>query len=611
LESLRQLLEEEILPGVTKPLRYVGNEYNVVNKDWDSVKARMLFAFPDIYEVGMSHLGMRILYHLVNEKADYLMERVFAPWTDMEQAMRARGIPLFSLESCRPVREFDCIGFTLQYEMSYTNVLNMLDLGQIPLLARDRGSEYPLVIAGGPCAFHPEPLADFIDAFVIGEGEEILPEIMELIARNRTENRGGRNKETILRALSGLSGVYVPALYQMGVSPRIKKRVVSDLDWAYFPLRPIVPYLDIVHDRIMLEVLRGCSRGCRFCQAGIIYRPVRERKEDTLKNQARELVCNTGYHEISLTSLSTSDYTGIDTLVKDLLDSYQQETVGISLPSLRVDSFSLSLAKQIQRVRKAGLTFAPEAGTQRLRDVINKGVSEENLMEVAEAAFRAGWTQIKLYFMIGLPAETLEDLDGIADLAYKVLALGLKNLRERGSYQQPKITVSVSSFVPKPHTPFQWEGQDSLAGLQEKQRYLKNKIRDRRIQYNYHEAPLSVLEAVFAKGGRELGAVLLEAWRRGCRFDSWSEHFRYDIWLEAFRKFGLEPEEMARTAQGRDDPLPWDHIDSGVTKEYLWQERMRAYQAATTGDCREQGCLGCGICLDTEVRTVLQKEREA
>lgn len=611
MESLRQLLEEEILPGVTKPLRYVGNEYNVVNKDWDSVKARMLFAFPDIYEVGMSHLGMRILYHLVNEKADYLMERVFAPWTDMEQAMRARGIPLFSLESCRPVREFDCIGFTLQYEMSYTNVLNMLDLGQIPLLARDRGSEYPLVIAGGPCAFHPEPLADFIDAFVIGEGEEILPEIMELIARNRTENRGGRNKETILRALSGLSGVYVPALYQMGVSPRIKKRVVSDLDWAYFPLRPIVPYLDIVHDRIMLEVLRGCSRGCRFCQAGIIYRPVRERKEDTLKNQARELVCNTGYHEISLTSLSTSDYTGIDTLVKDLLDSYQQETVGISLPSLRVDSFSLSLAKQIQRVRKAGLTFAPEAGTQRLRDVINKGVSEENLMEVAEAAFRAGWTQIKLYFMIGLPAETLEDLDGIADLAYKVLALGLKNLRERGSYQQPKITVSVSSFVPKPHTPFQWEGQDSLAGLQEKQRYLKNKIRDRRIQYNYHEAPLSVLEAVFAKGGRELGAVLLEAWRRGCRFDSWSEHFRYDIWLEAFRKFGLEPEEMARTAQGRDDPLPWDHIDSGVTKEYLWQERMRAYQAATTGDCREQGCLGCGICLDTEVRTVLQKEREA
>lgn len=626
LESLRQLIEDEILPGVTKPLRYVGNEYNVVKKDWDSVKIRMLFAFPDIYEVGMSHLGMRILYHLVNEQKDVLMERVFAPWTDMEQAMREKGVPLFSLETYRPVQDFDCIGFTLQYEMSYTNVLNMLDLGKIPLLARERGNEYPLVIAGGPCAYNPEPLADFIDLFVIGEGEEVLPEILQVIAKHR-QRQGKLEKADLLRALARITGVYVPAFYEPAygkdavlqeiraigpdMAPRIVKRVVKDLDHAYFPLRPIVPYLEIVHDRIMLEVLRGCSRGCRFCQAGMVYRPVRERKEETLKAQAGELLLSTGYNEISLTSLSTSDYTGIEPLVKDLLDQYQRDTIGISLPSLRVDSFSLSLARQIQRVRKAGLTFAPEAGTQRLRDVINKRVTEENLMEVTETAFRSGWTQMKLYFMIGLPAETREDLDGIADLARKVLDRGLKALRERGSYQQPKITVSVSSFVPKPHTPFQWEGQDSLELLREKQQYLKNKIRDKRITFNYHESALSMLEAVFAKGNRRLGDVLLEAWRRGCKFDSWSECFRYETWLEAFRAKGMEPGVLAQTAGKEEDVLPWDHIDIGVTKDYLWQERTKAYQMVTTGDCREQCCQECGVCQDLDVQTVLQKKGEA
>ena len=625
LHELRDILTDEILPGVLKPLRYIGSELNAVKKDWNSVKLRTLFAFPDLYEVGMSHLGLRILYHLVNDHTDFLMERVFAPWTDMEQAMRDKEIPLFSLESWRPVRDFDCIGFTLQYEMSYTNILNMLDLGKIPLKATDRDDSFPLIIAGGPCASNPEPLAGFFDLFVIGEGEEVILEIFRIITEHRFIRGGKQEKDLLLQELDRVAGVYIPAFYtpvcnangefqgmeRTGLdpaAPRIVKRVVRDLDKAYFPLKPIVPYLEVVHDRIMLEVLRGCTRGCRFCQAGMIYRPVRERSSELLLEQARQLVKNTGYNEISLTSLSSSDYTCIEPLVATLLDRYDEKKIGLSLPSLRVDSFSLDLAKQVQRVRKTGLTFAPEAGTQRLRDVINKGVTEENLMEVATAAFEAGWTQLKLYFMIGLPTETFADLDGIADLAYKVLHQGLRILRERGLSKQPRITVSVSSFVPKAHTPFQWEAQDTIPLLKEKQGYLKAKIKDRRIVYNYHEAELSFLEAVFARGDRGLGACLQKAWEKGAKFDSWTEHFRYSVWLEAFAEAGFEPAAIANANWDENRVLPWEHIDLGVAKEFLRQERDKAYQVMMTGDCRFDSCTLCGVCRGLGVNTVLTGE---
>lgn len=620
---MKQIIENEILPKVNKPLRYLGDEYNVVKKDWDQVKIRSLFAFPDLYEVGMSHLGLRILYHLVNDQPDFLMERVFAPWIDMEKELRDRKLPLFSLESQRPIKDFDCIGFTLQYEMSYTNILNMLDLGGIPLMSKDRNEQYPLIIAGGPCAYNPEPLADFFDLFVIGEGEEIILEIFQEIKKHKEERQGKQDKGVLLRDLAKIQGVYVPLFYEPVYTiegklkaiklldeklPRqIKKRAVRDLDKAYFPLRPIVPYLEIVHDRIMLEVLRGCTRGCRFCQAGMIYRPVRERSKDVLMEQAEKLLAETGYNEISLTSLSSSDYSCIEPLTKELLDKYQEDRVGVSLPSLRVDSFSLDLAKEVQRVRKTGLTFAPEAGTQRLRDVINKGVTEENLLEVTSAAFSAGWSQVKLYFMIGLPTETYEDLDGIVDLAYKVLKNGAAILKQAGIKRQPKITISVSSFVPKAHTPFQWEAQDTLEVLKAKQRYLKEKIKDKRITYNYHEASLSFLEAVFAKGDRRCSQALLEAWRKGLKFDSWSEHFRFDTWLEVFRQVEIDPEMIAYEKKDLEDVLPWDHLDMGVTKKYLWQEREKAYQVALTGDCRFHDCTLCGICQDTDVRMVLKK----
>lgn len=624
MELDKDFLEHEVLPRVSKPLRYVGNELNAVKKDWESVKLRTAFAFPDVYEVGMSHLGLRILYHLVNDQADYLMERVFAPWTDLEKELRERKIPLFSLESYRPLREFDCIGFTLQYEMSYTNIINMLDLAGIPLESAERDGDFPLIIAGGPCAYNPEPLACFIDLFVIGEGEEVIIDLFSVLAQHNRDN-GKKDKPGLLRKLARINGVYVPGFYEPGYDqqgklteirvkepgpvPRIVKRVVKDLDQAYFPLKPIVPYLEIVHDRIMLEVLRGCTRGCRFCQAGMLYRPVRERSRELLEEQAEKLLENTGYNEISLTSLSTSDYSCVAPLVKTLLDKHGREKVGISLPSLRVDSFSLNLAQEVQRVRKSGLTFAPEAGTQRLRDTINKGVTEENLMEVAEAAFKAGWTQMKLYFMLGLPTETLEDLDGIADLAYKVLEKGIRIMKEEGRPKQPGVTVSVSSFVPKAHTPFQWEAQDSMELLKEKQVYLKKRIRDRRISYNYHDAPLSFLEAVFAKGDRRLGRVLLRAWQKGAKFDSWSEHFRFSIWLEAFQETGIKPESIVYQPLDYGDVLPWDHIDMGVTKKYLWQEREKALQAALTGDCRYESCSTCGICQDLDVALDL-KERK-
>lgn len=619
----KQRLMDEILPKVRKPLRYLGQEYNVIKKDWQSVKLRTLFAFPDVYEIGMSHLGLQILYGLVNEQADYLMERVFAPWPDLEKELRSRNLPLYSLESWRPLSDFDCLAFTLQYEMSYTNVLNILDLGGLALLACERENTDPLVMAGGPCAFHPEPLADFIDLFVLGEGEEVLLEILAIMARHRSSREGQQDKKILLKELAQVPGVYVPAFYDpiydsagkfRGLKSKeaeavipVVKRVVSDLEQAYFPIKPIVPFLEVVHDRMILEVLRGCTRGCRFCQAGFIYRPVRERSRALLLEQANQISKATGYNEISLTSLSTSDYSEIKPLLKDVLGLFAGESIGVSLPSLRVDSFAVDLAKAVQKVRKTGLTFAPEAGTQRLRDVINKNVTEADLMEVAEAVFTEGWTRLKLYFMLGLPTETEEDLDGIVALATQVLEKGRQIWRARGQKRRVQVTISVASFIPKPHTPFQWEAQEPLAVLEEKQNYLRSKIKDKDLVFNYHEAQVSLIEAVLAKGERRLGQVLKRAWQLGCRLDAWSEHFRYDLWLEAFQKEGLDPSEIANIPLNYESILPWDHLGSGVSKEYLWQEREKAYQVGTTADCRWAACPLCGVCQNLKVKTKLQK----
>ncbi|MFZ7101840.1 MAG: TIGR03960 family B12-binding radical SAM protein [Peptococcaceae bacterium] len=623
---MRQFIEANILPKVEKPLRYLGDEWNVEKKEWSNTRLRTIFAFPDVYEVGMSHLGLSIIYHLVNERADFLMERVFAPWPDMEQQLRMHNIPLFSLESYKPLAEFDVIGFTLQYEMSFSNILNMLDLGKIPLLSRRRNNQDPVVIAGGPCVYNPEPLAEFIDVFVIGEGEEVTLEVMESIARHKEKRQGQLEREVLLEELLEIPGVYVPQFYEAAylsdgniksIKPvntkapeKIGKRYLKNLDEAFFPTKPIVPYLEVVHDRAVLEVLRGCTRGCRFCQAGMLYRPVRERTPDLLEEQAEKLLRNTGYNEISLTSLSTSDYTCVEPVITKLLDKYSEEGVGISLPSLRVDSFSMNLANQVQRVRKSSLTFAPEAGTQRLRDVINKGVTEANLLEVTETAFKQGWNKIKLYFMIGLPTETNEDLEGIADLAYKVLNIGDRIRREREvKGPQPQVTISVAGFVPKAHTPFQWYPQTELSELREKQQYLRSKIRSKRINYNYHDADLSFVEAVFAKGDRKLGRALLKAWEKGCKFDGWSQFFKLDVWLEAFQESGLDPQWYAYRALTYEDILPWEHIEMGVKKSYLIQEHRKAMEAAVTGDCRFKHCTLCGVCQDFDVALDLKGGR--
>ncbi|WP_153726515.1 TIGR03960 family B12-binding radical SAM protein [Heliorestis convoluta] len=612
-----QVLEDELLNKVTKPTRYTGGEYNQVKKDWANVDTTMVFAFPDVYEVGMSHLGLRILYHLINDQESMLMERVFAPWTDMEEEMRKRDLPLFSLESRRPLKEFDVVGFTLQYEMSYTNILNMLDLAQIPLLSQDRADDDPLVIAGGPCAVNPEPLADFLDLVILGEGEEILPILLKKIGNFKKEMAGSKEaapgrRQTLLRQLSQLPGVYVPSMYQAhyddgghykglekldGSAPdRICKQVIQDFDQAYFPTQSMVPFMGVVHDRVMLEVLRGCSRACRFCQAGTIYRPVRERSAETLQRQADELIRQTGYDEIALTSLSTADHTCIEPLVKALLQAHEEKRVGLSLPSLRVDAFSVNLAREVQKVRKTGLTFAPEAGTQRLRDVINKGVTEEDLMETIEKAFQGGWHTIKLYFMMGLPTEEEEDLEGIARLAEKVAYMGSDIFRSKGIRKNIKVTISLSSFVPKPQTPFQWEAQNSIAQLEEKQQFLKKRIRDRRITYNWHDAKVSFIEAVMAKGDRRLAKVLLKAWEKGARFDGWTEHFRYDRWVEAFQETEIDPAYYAYRNIEYNEPLPWDHLDYGVDRSYLVREHKKAMEAALTQDCRHHSCSACGVC---------------
>lgn len=600
------------LPKVLKPGRYLGQEWNSIHKDWEGTEVHMAFAFPDVYEVGMSHLGLRILYHLVNSFPEFLCERAFAPWVDMEEKMRALKIPLYALESFRPLAQFDVVGFTLQYELSYTNVLNMLDLARIPLRSADRGPDAPWIIAGGPCAYNPEPVAPFFDFILLGDGEEQLPKLLRLIAEQKENPRPRR--EFLLRA-AGLEGVYVPELYRVdykedgriaaitaeeGAPAKIRKAVVQDMDKAYFPTEPIVPYLEIIHDRMMLEVMRGCTKGCRFCQAGMVYRPVRERAPETLLRQAEKLVRATGYEEISLTSLSTGDYSCVGPVVRALIERYGKERVGVSLPSLRLDSFDVKLAEEVQKVRKSGLTFAPEAGTQRLRDVINKGVTEKNLLDAAEAAFKAGWSSLKLYFMIGLPTETQEDLDGIAALAKEVADLG-----SRLGRRNVKVTVSTSSFVPKSFTPFQWEPQEGMASLTAKQKYLREKLRDRRIKYNYHDVKTSFLEAVFAKGDRRLADLLEWAVRNGCRFDGWSDQFRYDTWMEGCGALGIDPHFYAHRAADYDDIMPWEHLESGVNKRFLVREHHKALREERTADCRKV-CAGCGVCQDREVHMDLK-----
>ncbi|MDD4549593.1 MAG: TIGR03960 family B12-binding radical SAM protein, partial [Syntrophomonadaceae bacterium] len=569
-------------------------------------RCKMAFAFPDVYEVGMSHIGGKILYGLVNETSNHLIERVFAPWPDMEDIMRKERIPLFSLESFRPLTDFDVVGFSLQYELSITNVLNMLDMAGIPVWSEDRDEKYPLVIAGGPVVFNPEPYADFFDAFLIGDGEEVLLEFLDCYDQNQDIPR-----QDLLIKLAQIEGVYVPSLYTVEynadntfraieprypeVPTRVKKRVIKSLDTAYYPDKPILPYMEIIHDRAVLEVMRGCQRGCRFCHAGIVYRPVRERSIDTLKRQARAQLENTGYEEISLASLSTLDYTGVNKLVKELVEEYGDKGIGVSLPSLRVDAFSIDLANEVQKVRKTTLTLAPEAGTQRLRDVINKNVTDEQLFRAVEAAFKSGWLSVKLYFMIGLPSETLEDLDGILELLQKVKAIGDNYARK-----PVEVRASLASFVPKAHTPFQWYAQDSSAEVEEKQHHMM-KSRKKRIKVSFHDSQTSYLEGVMARGDRQLSKAIFRAWSKGCKFDGWSEYFRSDWWAEAMQESGIDPDFYTHRSRSYDEVFPWDFIDIGVNKDFLQRENEKALQVTTSPDCRVEGCSGCGICPNFEV----------
>ncbi len=598
---------EAMLEKVQKAPRYTGGEMNAVRKDWDSVALHYGFCFPDTYEVGMSHLGMKILYGLVNREPDQLCERFFMPWTDMKALMEEEDVPLFSTESRRPMGDFDLLGFTLQYEMSYTNILAMLKLGRVPLHREDRRRDDPVVVAGGPCAFNPEPLADFIDAFMIGDGEEVT---LQLTAAVRDWKPTGAPREALLRTLAAIPGVYVPAFYDVAynddgtvasVTPNdpaapatVKKCVVTDLDAAYYPREFPVPYTEVVFDRIMLEIMRGCTRGCRFCQAGMLYRPVRERSLETLRSLARDLEKATGYEEISLSSLSSGDYSCLPELIRALMKDLEKERVSISLPSLRIDSVLKESLEETQKVRKTSLTFAPEAGTQRLRDVINKGVTEEDLMEKVTDAFSSGWSAVKLYFMIGQPTETDADLDGIADLAAKVVRCYFSVPKDRRA-KGLRVTVSASSFVPKPVTPFQWEPQDTLEELKRKQAYLKEKLRAvKGVNFNYHTPELSFLEACFSRGDRRLGRVLEAAVERGCILDGWSDLFSFDTWMAAFADAGLDPAWYAYRRRGEDEVMPWEHIDSGISRRFLRHEYGKALRAETTRDCRH-GCNGCGL----------------
>lgn len=596
---------EHALQKVQKPGRYVGGELNSVVKDPSQVEVRFAFCFPDTYEIGMSHLGIKILYGAMNEIPYFWCERVFAPWVDMEEEMRREDIPLYALESGDPVSDFDFIGFTLQYELSYTNVLNMLELAGIPLRSKDRTELRNIVVGGGPCACNPEPLADFFDIFFLGDGEEVDIEVMELYRQCKKE---GKSKLAFLEQAAQIQGVYVPAFYDVtynedgtvkaytpthGAPATVKKRNMMDMDKSYYPKDFVVPLIDVVHNRISEEVLRGCIRGCRFCQAGFLYRPYREKSIETIDRQCRDLCCSTGYDEISLSSLSTSDYSQLNQLIDTLHQWTEGEKVSLSLPSLRVDNFSPELMERINSVRKSGLTFAPEAGSQRMRDVINKNVTEEQLLHTVNVAFTEGWTRIKLYFMIGLPTETIEDVIAIDELGQKVVDAFYQN-KEKPRGKGVEVSLSAAAFVPKPFTPFQWEPQDTQEMVREKQSHLREKLHIKGVTFNYHESDLSYLEACFARGDRRMGQVLLRAYQKGCMLDGWTELFKYDMWREAFAELGIDPAFYAYRRREKDEIMPWDVIDCGVTKEFLWREKEKAEKAQTTKDCRK-GCNGCGL----------------
>ena len=595
---------EKLLPLVQKPARYTGGELNSVVKDKNAVEIRYAFCFPDSYEIGMSHLGIKILYALVNARADAWCERVFAPWPDMEAQMRANGVPLYALESGDPIADFDIIGFTLQYELCYTNVLNMLDLAGLPVRAKDRKALSPLVVGGGPCACNPEPIADFFDLFMLGDGEDVTGELLDLYKAHKQQ---GSSKAAFLRAAAKLPGVYVPAFYeatynedgtvgtvvpQEGAPEKIVKRVVRDLDKVFYPDTFVVPFIDVVFDRVTHEIFRGCIRGCRFCQACFLSRPIREKLPETINEQCKALCKNTGYDEISLCSLSSSDYSHIEELLSQLLDWTPDEKVNIALPSLRVDNFSDELLQKLTGVRKSGLTFAPEAGTQRMRDVINKNVTEEEIMETSRIAFAGGYSAVKLYFMLGLPTETPQDVQGIASLAKRVVDT-FYNMPDKPKGRGVNVSVSASNFVPKPFTPFQWEPQATPEELKEKQDLLLHSCPSKKINISFHDIRTSFLEGVFARGDRRLSDVIETAWRGGCIFDSWNDHFKFDKWMDSFAACGLDPAFYANRRRDYGETLPWDHLDFGVSKGYLERESEKAKRAETTANCKEK-CAGCG-----------------
>lgn len=595
---------EKILQYVQKPARYVGGELNSVIKDADKVDIRYAFCFPDIYEIGMSHLGMKILYGLVNEREDAWCERVFAPDIDMEEQMRKHNVPLFALESGDYIKNFDMIGFTLMYELCYTNVLNMLDLAGISLFSKDRTELAPIICVGGPCACNPEPIADFVDIVFLGDGEESTNAVIDLLKECK---KNGASKQEFLLKAKDVTGVYVPSFYKDSYNDdgtlkelvpindapeKVKKSIVSDMNKCYYPKEFVVPFISIVHDRAVEEIFRGCIRGCRFCQAGFIYRPIREKSVETINAQSKALIESTGYDELSLCSLSTSDHSQVNEMLTSLIDWTAKDKINLSLPSLRVDNFSDELVDKLNKVRKSGLTFAPEAGTQRLRDVINKNVTQKEVINTCTKAFDNGWTTVKLYFMMGLPTETMEDIEGIANLGMEVIHAFYKNPnRQKGTGLQ--VNVSCSSFIPKPFTPFQWEPEDTMESLKAKQKHLLESIPSKKIKVSYHETPTSLLEGVLARGDRRLSAVLYSAYKKGCKFDSWDEHFKFDAWMEAFEENNLDPYFYTQRRRDFSEVLPWDHLDYGISRKFLERENIKAHENETTPHCRIQ-CAGCG-----------------